>query len=160
MKVYITYDRYSYEEWFNIYQATTDFNEVKKDYKENLKTFIDSGPDDDHSFQIQEVYLGKRGLDLLLNLDIKPGDPFFVEQDREDLYWLMTKIYEESADYNCLLQTDGASDNANITRWWLEQQGLDPDDDDVYWNAEDELFGNDELYSEVLDKYIDAKYPL
>lgn len=160
MKVYITYDWYSYEEWFNIYQVTTDINVVKRDYKENLKTFISSGPDDDHHYQIQEVNLGQKGFGLLADLYIKPGDPFFVDKDREDIYWLMTKIYEEADGNNCLLQTDGASDNANITTWWLEQQGLDPNDDDVYWSAEEDLFGNEDLYSEVLDKYIDATYPL
>lgn len=40
MKVYITYDRYGSDEWFQVIQVTDKLSEVKKDYKKKGKEMI------------------------------------------------------------------------------------------------------------------------
>jgi len=162
MKVYITYDRYEYNEWFYIYQITNKINEVRKDLKKNLTDFIGDGPDDCHSYQIQVVNLTEDKVEKLktkVQYPIEYGD---------ELYELMCKIYKR-CDFgptttNCLLSTDGCSDNVELVYFYMREQGIDVDNktpeelEDLFSKYEHIVHGNNDLYNEVLYKYIDETY--
>jgi len=152
MKVYITYDRYEHNEWFNLYQVTTKMSEVRKDYKKNLIDFITYGPDDCHSYQIQIVNLTKEEYELLKNhIDNT------IEYDDKCME-LMTKIYEESdPDSNCILFTDGCSDWIDMVDFWIEYKGLDENDRD---QIEEDIQNDETLFQKVLKKYINFTYQL
>lgn len=157
MKVYITYDRYEHDEWFNLYQITTKMSEVRKEYKKNLIDFISYGPDDCHSYQIQIVDLTKEEYELL-----KSHIDDTVE-DEDEVMELMIRIYEECVpcqypNSNCLISTDGCSDNWELVHYYGKKKGLDTEDDDVYYEVEEELFGDNDLYEQELEKYINDTY--
>ena len=161
MKVYITYDRYEHDEWFNVFQITDSLDEVRKDYKKNLIDFISYGPDDCHSYQIQVVDMGKADYDHLKELILNQEDTI---EDGE-LYNIMVNIYNDCRwthypNSNCLLSTDGCSDNVDVVKFYMEENGLDPEDDDLYYENEEELFDNNALYQEMLAKYIDTTYQI
>lgn len=154
MKVYITYDRYEHDEWFNIYQITTKMSEVRKEYKKNLIDFISYGPDDCHSYQIQIVDLTKEEYELL-----KSHVDNTIEDDDEFME-LMIKIYDECRwchypDSNCLISTDGCSDNVDMVDFWIEYKGLDENDRD---QIEEDIYNDETLYQKVLKKYINQTY--
>ena len=157
MKVYITYDRYEHNEWFNIYQITTKMSEVRKEYKKNLIDFITYGPDDCHSYQIQIVDLTKEEFELIKNhIDNTVG----YDDNDDDLMKLMEKIYDECrwcqyTDTNCLLCTDGCSDYVDMVDFWIEYKGLDENDRD---QIEDDIYNDDTLFQKVLKKYINYTY--
>ena len=51
MKVYICYDRYEHDEWFNVFYVDTNRDESIRHCKEiDLPDFLSCGPDDCHSF--------------------------------------------------------------------------------------------------------------
>ncbi len=154
MKVYITYDRYEHDEWFNIYQITTKMSEVRKEYKKNLIDFISYGPDDCHSYQIQIVDLTKEEYELLKSHVDNTID------DDDEFMELMIKIYDECRwchypDSNCLISTDGCSDNVDMVDFWIEYKGLDEDDRD---QIEEDIYNDENLYQKVLKKYINNTY--
>lgn len=162
MKVYITYDRYEHNEWFYIYQITNKINEVRKDLKKNLTDFIGYGPDDCHSYQIQVVNLTNNEVEKLttqVKNSIEYGD---------NLYDLMCNIYKKCNfgpnTTNCLLSTDGCSDNVELVYFYMREQGIDVDNktpeelEDLFSEYEEIVYGDNDLYNEVLDKYIDETY--
>ena len=150
MKVYITYDRYEYNEYFNIYQITTRMSEVRKDYKKNLIDFISYRPDDCHSYQIQIVNLTKKEYELLKSHVDNTID------DDDEFMELMIKIYEDP-DSDCLICTDGCSDNNELVNFWIEYNGLDEYDED---QIEEDLNNDGTFYDKVLKKYINYTYQI
>ena len=156
MKVYITYDRYENDEWFYIYQITTKMSEVKRDYKDNLKSFIEYGHDDCHGYQIQVVNLIKDEYELLKNYVDDTIENNAVDE-------LMAKIYDECRwchypDTNCLLSPDGCSDFVEMIEFWIDSHNnLGPED---YDNIEAQLQDDDKFFDKVLNSYIDKEYAL
>ena len=155
MKVYITYDRYEHNEWFNIFQITTKMSEVRKEYKKNLIDFISYGPDDCHSYQIQIVDLTKEEYELLKN---HINDT--IEYNEDECMELMEKIYDECRwchypNSNCLVSTDGCSDNVDMIDFWIEYKGLDENDRD---QIEEDIYNDETLYQKVLKKYINHTF--
>lgn len=68
MKVYIIYDRYENDEWFRVDYIGTDKSESNKKFKEKyLPEFLKYGPDDCHSYQLQEVEMTTEQYEQLLN---------------------------------------------------------------------------------------------
>ena len=75
MNVYITYDRYERDEWYSLYGVETNKKRaIKKFLEEYLPDFLDYGPDDCHSFQLQKVILTAREYKELLYLDEHGSD--------------------------------------------------------------------------------------
>lgn len=168
MEVYITYDRtydrYDRNEWFYIYQITGKMSEVRKDLKNNLTDFIGSGPNDCHSYQIQVVNLTQ---DEVEKLKTKVQNPI---EYGDELYELMCKIYEK-CDFgpttaNCLLSTDGCSDNVELVYFYMKEQGIDVDNktpeelEDLFYAYEKMVLSDNDLYNEALYKYIDENYTI
>jgi hypothetical protein len=165
MKVYITYDRYEHNEWFCVYYIGRNYDKAYEScIKEDLPSFISYGPDDCHSFQLQELEMSEymyRKLRKWVNAE-KLSDK---EQDKFDD--LMEKIYYGDFEAETLLFTDGCSDYFEMIRYHC---GEEPDSDDYedeeeyenalaeYENSVDELRSDDELFDKVLHEYIASTY--
>lgn len=162
MKVYITYDRYERDEWYNIYYVSTDRNEsIRHCVEEDLVDFISYGPDDCHSFQLQEVNMTKRQYEQFTKWIEEDQGLEDYGRESSDLYKFMYNLYDSSGvvgDTSVIISTDGCSDNVDIIRWYCEKNGLDVDDDDIYYEVEDELFNDEELYLKTLKDYLKDTY--
>jgi hypothetical protein len=155
VRVYITYDRYEHDEWLSIYTIETNKQRAIKKFKEeDLPSFLGYGPDDCHSFQLQKVEMSKSLYDNLLKWN-GSSDKY----DEENLKELLIAIFDEEEEFEVetLYSTDG-SDNWDLLRFYASINGLDYDDDDVAEEIQEKLFNNDELYNEVLKKYIALNY--
>ena len=155
MRVYITYDRYEHDEWLSIYTIETNKQRAIKKFKEeDLPSFLGYGPDDCHSFQLQKVEMSKSLYDNILKWN-ESSDKY----DEENLKELLIAIFDEEEEFEVetLYSTDG-SDNWDLLRFYASINGLDYDDDDVAEEIQEKLFNNDELYNEVLKKYISLNY--
>ena len=158
MKVYIIYDRYEQDEWFQIYNICKSVDEVKKVYKKSLIDFCEYGPDDCHSFQCQEVEVNEDQLKILE--DYMNGD------ESEEGYELMVQIYDECRwcqypDTNCLFCTDGCSDNVEVFEEYMSEQHPDIEEEsDEWYELQEEFYDDEDLYETELTKYIDRNYQL
>ena len=109
MHVYITYDRYEHNEWLSIYTIETNKQRAIKKFKEeDLPSFLEYGPDDCHSFQLQCVEMSKSLYNKLLKWN-ESSD----RCDEKNLEELLIAIYQEEEDFEVetLYYTDGCSDN-------------------------------------------------
>jgi len=157
LTVYITYDRYEHDEWFSIDQVTLDWEDVEKEWKKNLYEFINYGPDDCHSYQIQEVELEIEEYQRLR--DIVDNHYDLDGEDNE----LMSRIFDQ-CDWNnpesCHLCTDGCSDFLEMINYYCGERGLDPEDEDVNDEVTELLQNDTKVFEDTLTKYIDDTYEL
>ena len=156
MHVYITYDRYEHNEWLSVYTIETNRQRAIKKFKEeDLPSFLEYGPDDCHSFQLQCVEMSKSLYNKLLKWN-ESSD----RCDEKNLEELLIAIYQEEKDFEVetLYYTDGCSDNFELIRFYCEMHGLDAEDDDVNEEVQNKLWNNDEVYKETLKKYIALNY--
>lgn len=164
MKVYITYDRYERDEWYNIFYASTDREESIKHCKEvDLPNFISYGPDDCHSFQIQEVEMTQEEYEQFKSWMEDDSQSLENYGDKSsDLFKKMYEYFDRLGDpkyrSEIILSTDGCSDNVDIVHFYGKQKGLDTTDDDIYYDLEEEIFNDEELYDKVLKQYIEETY--
>jgi hypothetical protein len=165
MKVYITYDRYERNEWFNVFHISLDREESIKHCKEvDLVDFISYGPDDCHSFQLQEVEMTQEQYDQLMKWYTDDSSTLEdMGDESSDYYKFMCKVFDKVGlvghEDEILISTDGCTDNVEIVYFYGKEQGLDIDeDDDEYYELEEELFDNEDLYTEVLKRYINETY--
>jgi len=162
MKVYITYDRYENDEWFQVYKMSTSKPKILENLKSNLISFLEYGPDDCHSFQCQEVDLTKDEYRMLVT-GLEETDTFeYLGDDSNPVYDLLVRIYDEiEPDYSdCILVTDGCSDWVDLIQYIIDHDpdytGCDPDDveQDLF-----DRFDDDETYKEEwLNKYLKDTY--
>lgn len=162
MKVYITYDRYERDEWYNIYHVSTDREEsIKHCKEEDLFNFISYGPDDCHSFQLQEVEMTEEQYNTLMKW-IEEGQSLEnYGESSSDLFKFMVDLFDKTGvagDTSRIISTDGCSDNVDIVHYYGSQKGLDTKDDDIYYELEEELFDDEDLYKKVLKDYINKTY--
>ena len=162
MKVYITYDRYERDEWYNIYHITTDRDEAIKHCKEkDLFDFISYGPDDCHSFQLQEVEMTKEQYDTLTTWINEKQNLEDCDKDSSDLFKFMVDLFDRTGvagDKSRIISTDGCSDNDDIVHFYGGLKGLDTKDDDIYYDLSEELFNDEALYEKILKEYINKTY--
>ena len=165
IKVYITYDRYEHDEWFEVYHLGRNYDKAhQKCIEEDLPSFISYGPDDCHSFQLQELEMSEymyRKLRKLVNKNE------FTPDEQTEFDNLMERIYDGEFTTETFLFTDGCSDYYEIIRYHCGDEP-DPDnyeDEDEYNNAmseyeakADELRSDNELFDKVLKEYIVSAY--
>jgi hypothetical protein len=61
MKVYVCFDRYECDEYYNVFFIDTDRNNsIRKCKEETLPNFLKYGPDDCHSFVLVEVEVSEK----------------------------------------------------------------------------------------------------
>ena len=159
MKVYIIYDRYEHDEWFNIDYVGTDREESIKKFKEEcLPDFISYGPDDCHSYQLQEVEMNNNQYYMFMEWYEEDSSP---DNESSDLYKFMVNLFDETGvvgNTSVLCCTDGCSDNIDIVHFYGQSKGLDTEDDEVFDTVQEELFDDEDLYQKVLKKYIKKYY--
>lgn len=149
MNVYITYDRYEHDEWYSIYRIETNCRRAMKAFKtEDLMSFLDYGPDDCHSFQLQRVVMSAEQYRALLYLY-----EYGSEQDITDF---MIPIFdEEEFEVDTIYSTDGCTDNCEILQMFAEEYGLDIDD---WTGVTDYVDTHEEEFYAVMRKYISMNY--
>lgn len=162
MKVYITYDRYERNEWFNVYHISLDKDESIKHCKEkDLVDFISYGPDDCHDFQLQEVKMTKKQYEQLLKWD--KDDTMSLEHPDSPYYQFMCDVYDCEYETETIISTDGCSDFYEIVTYYgvfykgedIEDFDCDSDNFDDY---QEELCSDDDLFDKVLKEYINDTY--
>ena len=121
MKVYICYDRYEHDEWFNVFYVGTNRDESIRHCKEiDLPNFLSCGPDDCHSFQLVEVKLTKKQYEQLLtwyNDNTQSLEDYGDESS--DYYKFMYDLYDDKYKTETIIWTDGCSDLYDIVRFFL-----------------------------------------
>jgi hypothetical protein len=164
MVVYICYDRYEHNEWFNVFEVSTDRDESYRKCKEtHLPDFICYGPDDCHSFQLQMVEMTKRDYNQLMKWFNDPTQSLENHgKDSSDYFKFMCELYDLTGEYNCcLISTDGCSDIYEIIKFYGKMKGLNPDDldDDQENGLQEELFDmDDDKCLEIIKKYVEENY--
>ena len=159
MKIYITYDRYEHNEGFNIYHVSTNRNESIKHCKEvDLVEFISHGPDDCHSFQLQVIEMTKPEYEQFMKWFEEDQSLEDYGDESSDLFNKMVEIFENSTWDDYLISTNGCSDNDEIVHYYGSKKGLDTEDDDIYYEVQEELFNDDDLYEQELKDYIKNTY--
>ena len=158
MKVYITYDRYERDEWFNIYNISTRKTESIKHCREvDLYDFMSQGPDDCHSFQLQVVDMTKEEFKLFLGWYTENQSLENYGKESSNLFKKMVEIFDDSND-TCLIYTDGCSDYYDMIHYYGRKKGLDTSDDDIFYDLEEELMNDEELQEKILKEYIKNTY--
>ena len=164
MVVYITYDRYEHNEWFNVYHVGTDRQEsYNKCIEEDLPNFLSYGPDDCHFFQLVGVEMKKSQFKKLLQWVEEIGSCDGSEDDTS-FYDFMCDLYEGSEGFSevveNLVSTDGCSDCFELVRFYCQMKGLEPEDvdDDVEYELQCELCEDNELFQKVVKEYVRTTY--
>ena len=175
MKVYICFDRYERDEWYNVFFIETDRDEsIKKCKEETLPDFLNYGPDDCHSFQLVEVEMFKKDYNQLMKWFNDPNQDLEKHGDSEknsDYFNFMCELYDLTGcvDYQSmiLIGTDGCPDYSEIVRYYsvmyknrdIEEVGefewIFSDEYDEYYN---ELMNDDELCTKVIKEYVQDTY--
>lgn len=153
MNIYIAYDRYERDEWYSVYHIETNRHRAIKHFKEiDLVDFISYGPDDCHSFQLQKVVMTRMQYQKLCELCKRDTyNKEFIE--------FMIGIYDETEyEVETISYTDGCSDNFELIEFYCRQIGIEADDEDAIYDAEEKLFNDEELYMKVLKNYIKIYY--
>ena len=167
MKVYIIYDRYEHNEWFSVDYIGTRESESIKEFKEKcLPKFLEYGPDDCHSYQLQVVNITKKQYEQLLEWDNDPK----MSLESGPYYDFMCEVYEQcdwSDTGNVLLCTDGCSDFYEIVRYYSvfyknkdieevsEHEWLFTDEYDEFY---EELNDDEDLWNKVTKEYVQDTY--
>jgi hypothetical protein len=163
MVVYICYDRYEHNEWFNVFEVNTDRDESYRKCKEtHLPDFICYGPDDCHSFQLVGVEMTKTRFKKLLDWVGQFGSCEGTEKDRE-FYDFMCDLYEGTEQYSKVVEelvfTDGCSDFYEVVQYYGQMKGIDPEDyEDEEDELQSELCHDDDLCLKVVKEYVDSTY--
>lgn len=163
MKIYITYDRYENDEWYNIYNVDTNRENAVKHCKEvDLPKFLSYGPDDCHSFQLQEVEMTESEYQDFMRMINEDQSLENYGNDSSDLFMKMVEIYDlpmGNRSPELIINTDGCSDIPEIIQYYAQQKGIEAEDfEDVEDDLQMELFGNDELLFKVIQEYVNDTY--
>ena len=152
MKVYIIYDRDECNEFFSIYSICKTFKQFKEVYKGDIKSFLEMGPDDCHTFIGQEINITKEQLQTLEN--------YMEDEDNDDGtgFSLMEEIYEQSNNTNCLFSLDNYV-NYEVFDHYMLMEHPDIDEDTEEWDEyQEQFYDDDNLYETELEKYIDDNF--
>ena len=162
MKVYITYDRYERDEWYNMFYISTNKEDSIKHCKEiDLPDFISYGPDDCHSFQLQEVEMTKEQYDTFMKWVNEDQSLENYGSKSSELFKFMVDIFDETdvvGNVTTIISTDGCTDNVDIVHYYGNKKGLDTEDDEIFYDLETELFSDEKLYEKILKEYINDTY--
>ena len=146
MKVYICYDRYEHNEWFSVFYVGTDRDEAIRHCKEiDLPDFLNYGPDDCHSFQLEEVELTKKQYEQLLNwYNDNTQSLEDYGDESSDYYNFMYDLYNGKYKTETIISTDGCSDLYEIVKYYSV----------FYKNKEvEEVIGNNWLFTDECDEF-------
>lgn len=163
MKVYICFDRYERNEWFNVFHIGTRKSEsIKKVKEEILPEFLNYGPDDCHSFQLVIVDMTKRDYEQLLKWNSEENKVLENYGDESsDYFKWMCELYELIGEYDCeLISTDGCSDFYDILKFYGRLKGISSEDfEDYEDDLQDEFCElEDTLRLDLIKQYVHDMY--
>jgi hypothetical protein len=173
MKVYICFDRYERDEWYNVFFISTDRDEsIRKCKEETLPDFLNYGPDDCHSFQLVEVEMFQKDYDRLLKWDNDPDQKLENYGDKSSDYFnWMCELFDligcVDQQYMILISTDGCSDYTEIVKYYsVFYKNKDIEDvsdyewvfSDEYDEYYEELTSDDDLCEKVIKEYVRDTY--
>lgn len=162
MRVYICFDRYERNEWFNVFHIGTRKSEsIKKVKEEILPDFINYGPDDCHSFQLVVVEMTKEDYEQLLKWNSEENCLENLGVDSSDYFKWMCDLYDLICEYDCdLISTDGCSDFYEILKFYGRLKGIDLTDFETYEEDLQEEFCNldDDLRLDIIKRYVHDMY--
>ena len=154
MLVYITYDRYECDEWYQIYHISKTRSGILKTLKQDLIDFLTYGPDDCHSFQCQRIEMSEDDYKKLIELN--GGTDASNDPEDSDLIEFMIPIFEESgrSPNSLILSTDGPSEWFEMVDYYntyIRQKGQRKLEYDEFFELMD---SNPGLQAKVLNEYI------
>lgn len=166
MKVYICFDRYEGDEWYEVFFISTNRDDsIKKCKEETLPRFLTYGPDDAHSFRLVEVEMTEKEYTQLMKWNNDPSQE--LDDSSSDYFKWMCKLYELVSRSNnrhmILIDTDGSSDYPEIVKYYTihyknkdiktvnKQDWVYSNDYDDYY---EELFSDDDLSEKVIKEYV------
>lgn len=164
MKVYITYDRYERDEWYNVDNIDTSLTRSLKKFIENdLPSFLKYGPDDCHSYVLQRVDMTKKEYEQLLSW---MNDPTQTLEDcgseSSDFYNFMCEIFDRTGNSkykdDIIRSTDGCSDIVELPHFYGLMSHQDTSDEDVYDEIMERLCNDDDFCNMVIKEYIRCNY--
>ena len=162
MKVYICYDRYEHNEFFNVeYVGTRKLDSLKKVREEILPDFINYGPDDCHSFILQVVEMSKKQYEQLLEWMKDENQTLENYGDESsDFFKFMCEVYDQMTYDDYLVYTDGCSDFYEIIQFYGQVKGIEPEDFEDYEDDLTEEFCNldDPLRLTLIRQYVNEMY--
>ena len=159
MKVYLIYDRYEGDEWFDVYHVCKTKKEFDGLYRQDLVKFIEGGPDDCHSFQGQVVNVTEEEYDLLKK--VENGELTDGSEELEEVNDLLSQFLDDlDVDSpKCLFQTDGCTDVSEMFENYMNEEHPDVDEDSPEWfEFQSDFFDDEKLFKSELVKYIDNNY--
>jgi hypothetical protein len=173
MRVYICFDRYERDEWYNVFFIETDRGEsIRKCKEETLPDFLNYGPDDCHSFQLVEVEMTKRDYNQLMKWFNDPTQSLEnYSSNNSDYFNFMCELYDLTGcpenQGMILISTDGCSDYTEIVRYYsvfYKNRDLEDVSDfewvfsDEYDEYYEELTSDDGLCEKVIKEYVQDTY--
>ena len=162
MKVYITYDRYERDEWYSIYHIGLDRDEsIRHCKEEDLPKFLEYGPDDCHSYQLQVVNMTKKQYEQLLEWMKDENQTLENYGDESsDFFKFMCEVYDQMTYDDYLVYTDGCSDFYDILKFYGRLKGITPEDFEDYEDDLTEEFCelDDDLRLDIIRRYIHDMY--
>lgn len=167
--LYITYDRYEHDEWFYVYHVSWCEDEALQHCRDvDLVDFISCGPDDCHSFQLQEVGVPNSKGKRIIKLVEKQENDKLTDKEEEELEEFLKSIYhsDEYSEISTIISTDGCSDFTEIVDYYyknIDKSALcedyeNCDEDELRDLAQEKLLADDELFKKILKEYIDTRY--
>lgn len=162
MRVYICFDRYERNEWFNVFYIGTRMSEsINKVKEEILPDFINYGPDDCHSFQLVVVEMSKKDYEQLLKWNSEENCLENLGEESSDYFKWMCDLYDLISEYDCdLISTDGCSDLYGIVKFYGRLKGISSEDFEDYEDDLQEEFCNldDDLRLDIIKRFVHDVY--
>lgn len=158
MNVYITYDRYERDEWYSVYNIDTSLTCSLNQFKEvDLPSFLEYGPDDCHSFQLQKVSMTKKDYEQLMSWMTDPSQTLEnYGKESSDFFNFMVSIFDSNE--GIIRSTDGCTDLVELPHFYGLMSHQDTSDDVVYDEIMERLQEDEDLFKLVLKEYIRCNY--
>lgn len=155
MKVYITYDHDPSIGGYTIYHIDTDKTAAITHFKQmDLPAFLEGGPDDSHSFQLEEVDMTPEKYKKIMSFNPLSLD---YQTFPAELKEFMDALYSELG--TTILFSDGISDNIEIGELYMQKEHPDLDEDSDEYDKTLQAFYNDpELFKKYMTLHIGKEY--
>lgn len=132
---YILASRYEDDEWYTIYATYKTLEEAKKDWKKELKSFFEYGPDDCTSLILAKCELSEEQFNKLQD-HIKQCDVDDMHMYDEEFTAFMREIFYDHGDKIHWEGCDGVFEIHERA----EDNGEDPEDNKVFTKYFDQYF--------------------
>lgn len=144
--VYVVYDRYERDEFYQLYFVSNRPN--RKKWRECIKDFLGFGPDDCHSFYISRIVLEDDEYEQLMKFYTEDTDCY----DEELIDFMSNHICGNEREEEWYLFD--CSDIYEMGKFYLEDTNQNPDDEDELDSLVEKFCEDDKFYDNVLNKWL------